>query len=266
MFLKNKLINAISINAYVSDVSQICDINDDAIIDYSDIVKYFNSSVLSPITLRRHKSAIKHAIKNYFYPQLTSIQEAEIDCFFNKIKLKYHDSRKGKTFLSEKEIITLLNNSGPKTKCIIMALYEGALRVSELIKIKITDCVLHGEYVSIDVIGKFNKRRTIYISKKTFDLIVDLYNSRDYLFQTQTGHISRHAVYMAIMRIGYKFKMHIHPHMLRRSFASNNSGKIDICVMSEYMGHASPAYTAKDYIYSRRNILPISSIIGSIWK
>ena len=105
---------------------------------------------------------------------------------------------------------------------------------------------------SVVVLGKGNKERTVYFSVRA-KLMLQEYLARrkggNTLFtisRAPYGPMTPRAVQRMLKKIGERTKglRHIHPHILRHTFASNalNSG-MDITVIQHLLGHTDPKTT-----------------------
>lgn len=129
--------------------------------------------------------------------------------------------------------------------------YASGLRASEIINLKMKDIDFDTRVLSI--IGKGNKQRkipfsktskkylTLYINTLRRELIENENSSKEYVFLNNRGKklTERGLEYIfdqASIKSG--FNLHLHPHILRHSFATNliNNG-LDIRVIQELLGH-----------------------------
>lgn len=141
------------------------------------------------------------------------------------------------TTLREKALVEFLSSSG--------------CRVSELQQLNIEDLDLHER--SVEVLGKGDKRRTIYFSPRAKLFIEQYINSRKdenpALFVSERAPYPRlgvRAIQLEVKRLGEEAKLNrkVHPHLLRHTFATLalNSG-MDITVIQSILGHESVATT-----------------------
>ena len=148
--------------------------------------------------------------------------------------------------LTVEEVELLLKHcNNLKHKCILMALYSGGLRRSELINLKISDIDSQRMLIRITN-SKGNKDRNTLLSEKLLKLLRDYYRyhkPKIWLFEGQGGgqysatsiaNIFRKALRKA------KIDKHATPHTLRHSFATHLLEQgINLRYIQELLGHSS---------------------------
>lgn len=97
-------------------------------------------------------------------------------------KMDYMSKDELKVFMSS---IDLKHKTGYKHYIIFSVLYEAALRVSELINIKVNDLYLIDKNPYIKIIGKGNKERLIYINNSLVSMIEEYMNK----FKIEDGYL-----------------------------------------------------------------------------
>jgi integrase/recombinase XerD len=141
---------------------------------------------------------------------------------------------------------------GVRNKAIIEVMYSSGLRVSELISLKISDCLFNEGFLR--VVGKGSKMRLVPLGQEAqkFMLIYlkdirPLVNvtedSSDVLFLNRRGKgLSRVMIFIVIKEAAQQagiFK-NISPHTLRHSFATHLvEGGADLRAVQEMLGHES---------------------------
>ena len=143
-----------------------------------------------------------------------------------------------------------------KIRLIVTTLVNTGLRISEFINIKNKDIsVYNKDYYRIRILGKRQKERDIYISKKLYDKIKQEYpdNTKiDNLFYTRNfTPYGRKALWKQIKGLFKKYTgKDIHPHSLRHYFidVKVNKEKKNIKAVQYAAGHAS-VKTTLDYTY-----------------
>jgi integrase/recombinase XerD len=206
-----------------------------------------------------------------FYSYLTDTNKFGIESnpleLFESPKLE----RKLPDVLSIEEIDKILNQPdvnqtlGLRDKTILEVLYACGLRVSELINLKISDIIFNDEIVRVT--GKGLKQRIVPIASSALEWIETyLTNSRaflsrphshDVLFLNFRGKmLSRMAIWDIIKKYAEmaKIKKHIHPHIIRHSFATHLlEGGADLRSIQEMLGHSNLSttqiYTHVDITY-----------------
>ncbi|QIW10755.1 site-specific tyrosine recombinase/integron integrase [Francisella sp. LA112445] len=147
-------------------------------------------------------------------------------------------------------------------------LYSCGIRLNELSSIQIKDINIANK--SIRVTGKGNKERVVYFGAKTLiNLkrwldIRDCFNPQsDYLFISQNGsHLTNRSIQKRLEIFAQKYATkHIHPHMLRHSFASHvlDSSK-DLLAVKDLLGHSDISSTQ---IYTHLNFQQLADVFDS---
>ncbi|VAW95085.1 Site-specific tyrosine recombinase XerC [hydrothermal vent metagenome] len=142
-----------------------------------------------------------------------------------------------------------------RDKAILELFYSSGLRLSELVQLDITDYKSAASYVRVT--GKGSKQRDVPVGKqaqqalKTWllrrDELVKMNNSEQALFLGKQGkRISPRTIQkrMSEWAIKQGIDVHVHPHMLRHSFASHileSSG--DLRAVQELLGHSDISTT-----------------------
>lgn len=152
-------------------------------------------------------------------------------------------------------------NSEVKDLLILSILYDSAIRVNELIHLKVKDC-LSTDYKIIRVIGKGNKERQVPLSKNTAKLIkiyiekTKLYYN-DYIFvNKQNARYSAEGInyiinkYISRMKaINKDFNKKVTPHTFRHSRAIHLLEKgLNLISIRDLLGHQDITTTQ---IYAR---------------
>lgn len=153
-----------------------------------------------------------------------------------------------------------------RDKAILELFYSSGLRLSELVNLDLVDIDLNDAVVQVT--GKGNKARRLPVGKKAITAIKQWLKLRgDYvkdeqlaLFISQRGaRLSARSIQkrMRDWAIKQGIDIHVHPHMLRHSFASHmleSSG--DLRAVQELLGHAdistTQIYTHLDFQHLAR--------------
>lgn len=147
-------------------------------------------------------------------------------------------------------------------------LYSCGIRLNELSSIQIKDINMGNK--SVRVIGKGDKERVVYFGSKTLISlkrwldIRDSFNPQsDYLFISQNGtHLTNRSIQKRLEVFAQKYATkHIHPHMLRHSFASHvlDSSK-DLLAVKDLLGHADISSTQ---IYTHLNFQQLADVFDN---
>lgn len=145
--------------------------------------------------------------------------------------------------LSVNEVFALLHQiQNTKHRSVIQLIYSCALRISEVINIKITD--INNGLVFIRG-AKGSKDRMVPIPDETLNLLRTYYKQHKpkvYLFETQFGKYSQTSIRNVFNRARYAAQIlrpKITPHTLRHSRAPHwVENKMDIYHIQELLGHA----------------------------
>jgi integrase/recombinase XerD len=167
----------------------------------------------------------------------------------------YHVSRPKKEkrlpgILTVDEVGLLLQCcSNLKHKCILMTLYSGGLRRSELINLRISDIDSQRMLIRVSH-SKGNKDRYTLLSEKLLKLLRDYYRSykpKYWLFEGQGGGQYSATSVANIFRKAMKqvqIRTHATPHTLRHSFATHLLEQgISLRYIQELLGHSSSKTT-----------------------
>lgn len=147
-------------------------------------------------------------------------------------------------------------------------LYSCGIRLSELSSIQLTDISFSQK--SVRVIGKGNKERIAYFGNKTLDNLnrwLQIRNTlnpqSDYLFISRDGnHLTNRSIQKRLEIFAQKYaSRHIHPHMLRHSFASHvlDSSR-DLLAVKDLLGHADISSTQ---IYTHLNFQQLADVFDN---
>ncbi|APC96642.1 site-specific tyrosine recombinase/integron integrase [Francisella frigiditurris] len=130
-------------------------------------------------------------------------------------------------------------------------IYSCGIRLSELSGLTISKIDFSQQ--SLRVLGKGNKERVVYFGTKTNNTLKKWINIReeynpktDYLFINNKGeHLSNRSIQKRLEIFAKKYaSKHIHPHMLRHSFATHllESSK-DLLAVKKLLGHSDISST-----------------------
>lgn len=163
-------------------------------------------------------------------------------------KINKKDSRHP---LTHEQLETLRNACKTyREKALIEFLYSTGCRVSEAEQIDVTDVDFERRCVSI--VGKGNKRRTIYFSVKARLLLRHYFDERKggtALFcctRHPYARLGTRSIQKLLKQLGTRagISRRVYPHVLRHTFASHmlNAG-MEITVIQRLMGHATVGTT-----------------------
>tara|TARA_Y100001960_G_C14667105_1_gene823898 strand:- start:137 stop:1168 length:1032 start_codon:yes stop_codon:yes gene_type:complete len=159
-------------------------------------------------------------------------------------------------FLSEKETEDLIASndvstpSGLRDRAIIELLYGAGLRVSELVKIKLSD--LNFEDKQVFVTGKGDKSRICLFGNPAANILRQYIEigrkeistkTSEYLFINHFGEqLSTRSVQRLVKKSGIKadIQQPVYPHLLRHTFATHMlDNDADLRIVQHLLGHSS---------------------------
>jgi integrase/recombinase XerD len=255
------------IKQYQNDLKLFNEWTNDRPVNVETLQEYFDKMIIdgkAPATIQRHRAAIKKSITIMMGDRLTLAQRAQLDQFFKEVRAPKRDmSVMPEKTLSKTEYRELIARAGYKTGLIIQSLYWTAARVSELVSIRLTDCTVTKNGVTIRIIGKGSRERTVYLSLDLFDKIRAAYRGETYLFETGDGqHMKPISAATMIKRAGKKIgRPDLHPHMMRHSWASLSlEAGVSLPKVSGYLGHSNLQTTTKFYLHGKPDMLEINAV------
>lgn len=202
------------------------------------------------------------AIKSYMW------FAAENDVALQSIAINVSKTPPCKTAKKESEILeddalaalfSLPQNTklGLRDRTIMIMLYDTAVRINELLSIKLRDLNISGKNPYVLVHGKGNKERIVALAEKTVTHLqnyLKVYHQNpgtdDYLFYTvikgKTDKMSPGNVERLIQRyankvreLGIEIPQKVYPHMFRRTRATNlYRGGVELELVSKILGHS----------------------------
>ncbi|GAB4488335.1 MAG: site-specific tyrosine recombinase XerD [Thermodesulfovibrionales bacterium] len=160
--------------------------------------------------------------------------------------------------LSVADVMTLLRTSctGPtalRDAAMVELLYASGLRVSELVKVRLSD--VHFDAGFIRVLGKGSKERIVPVNTGTLAKLKQYAvqerpeilgrRSSAYLFVTRRGtSMTRQRFWQTLKALGRKAGIPLSPHTLRHCFATHLlEGGADLRSVQKMLGHADIATT-----------------------
>lgn len=263
-----------TVNSYTNDLNQVAqflttkNINSFKNCEKKDIYEFLETLSemgLSPKTRIRYISALRT-----FYKFL--VDEYSINNFMTTIESPKPEKTLP-TSLTYPQVSKILdipdttNKAGLRDRAMLETLYACGLRVSELINLRLQNLLLENDIIR--VLGKGSKERIVPIgdsAKKWIELYLNRSRtiiskkgvSEDYLFLNLRG---KKFTRMGIWKIIDKFakaaeiEIHVHPHMLRHSFATHLlEGGADLRAVQEMLGH-SDITTTQIYTHVDREFI-----------
>lgn len=150
------------------------------------------------------------------------------------------------TVLTREEISSMLSSTAnPKHRLLLKLIYSCGLRVSEAVKIKVTDLDLDNRTLHIRC-GKGKQDRIVPIPQSLCQEIRKFIlpsNQNPYIFTSRPGrggHLTTMSVSMIVKKAAGRASINkpVHPHTLRHSFATHLLDQgTDIRYIQEFLGH-----------------------------
>lgn len=164
--------------------------------------------------------------------------------------------------LDEEDIKSIFSQvENPKHRLILYMAYSSGLRVSEVVRIKLTDIHRKSMQIRIEQ-SKGRKDRMVVLSKKVLTLMEEYYRQykpQEYLFEGQFGGpYSIRSAQMIFRRFKQKAKVNIKGgiHLLRHSFATHLLEQgADLRLVQQQLGHSNVKTTQiYTHVTEKRNL------------
>jgi site-specific recombinase XerD len=232
---------------------------------FKEFTKYFNGYDLMAITPHQINAYLLELIESRKIS--TSQQNQRINAikfYYEKVlerEREYYQLNRPRkestlpTVLTLKEVNMIFQlTKNQKHKCILMTIYSGGLRRSELINLKVED--IDSKRMLMKICGaKGKKDRFTLLSEKLLHELREYYLAympRTWLFEGQHGKQYSGTSIEKIFREAIKrtpIRKHVTPHSLRHSFATHLLEQgINLRYIQELLGHASTKTTE---VYTR---------------
>jgi len=232
--------------------------NNDLSLNELSIENYYiwlrDQSGNSHATIKIKRSAVKYAINNVLdMTEIFSTEEyVKIKRLLERLDKKIPVKSKQKTAVSHEKIITdqeldiLMDNTRDTIlRPFIFFLHSTGMRIGETCSIKLSDCIVKGNYVSIDVIGKGDKPRTVTCPIEPFNYAKDYFKGSVYLFEHNSKIYDKRYITTRLSVIGKRvLGKNVHAHMFRHTYISKNiDGGLLPKRIADNVGHSSTAIT-----------------------
>ena len=221
-------------------------------------IRYYLALLSQEKVLKESTMATNFSVLKSFFSWLSNEEMIDKDPM-KKLKTPSLNKRDLRFALTGEELEKVRNACTEKRqKALVEFLSSSGCRVSELQMLNIRDLDMNERAVT--VLGKGDKKRTVYFSARAKLFMQEYINSRTdgnpALFVSMRSPFNRlgvRAFQLEIKKLGEKAGINrdIHPHLLRHTFATLalNSG-MDITVIQSILGHSSVATTQ---IYATMN-------------
>ena len=159
-----------------------------------------------------------------------------------EVPIKKKEKSLPKVISKEKIMAMIENTSNLKHKLVIKFLYSSGLRLQELINLKRKDIDFDRNIIHI-VNDKGNKDRITLLSNSIKLDLLKYYSTTnfktEYVFEGRKEKYSKKSIQRILVDAGNKINIHIHPHMLRHSFATHLlENGTDIRHIQKLLGHS----------------------------
>ena len=259
-----------TLNAYISDLKKLisfCENKDLTTLTKTVILEFINNLNTLGLT-PRSTARIISSLKTFYKQQIlneTMDANPMQSIKTPKLSKKLPDVLSYDEILKMMEFIDFTKLAGERDKTIVMLLYGGGLRVSELVLLKVNDLFVDEGFIKVK--GKGSKERLVPIGAKTINQVsyyVESYrnkvaksDSKNYLILNQRGgSLSRVSVFNLIKKLAVEagIKKAISPHTLRHSFATTLiEAGANLRAVQQMLGHESitttEIYTHLDKAY-----------------
>ena len=259
-----------TLNAYISDLKKLisfCENKSLTTLTKTIILEFINNLNtlgLSPRSTARIISSLKTFYKQQILNETMDANPMQ-SIKTPKLSKKLPDVLSYDEILKMMEFIDFTKLAGERDKTIVMLLYGGGLRVSELVLLKVNDLFVDEGFIKVK--GKGSKERLVPIGAKTINQVsyyVESYrnkvakpDSKNYLILNQRGgSLSRVSVFNLIKKLAVEagIKKAISPHTLRHSFATTLiEAGANLRAVQQMLGHESitttEIYTHLDKAY-----------------
>jgi len=202
---------------------------------------------------------------------------ADKDISAQSVALAISQIKPCKKILKEKDILSTtalaaILSAPPQTRiglrdrAIMVTLYDSAVRLSELLGIRLGDMILEGEYPYVFIRGKGNRERTVMLTERSVGHLKEYIrvhhansSHEAFLFSTtikgKTDKMSSGNVQRLLKQYGSIARENcadmpesVHPHMLRRTRATNlYQDGVPLELISAALGHAKMETTKLHY-------------------
>jgi integrase/recombinase XerD len=216
-------------------------------------------------TINKKINSLK--VYNDFLRTKGVVEESFIELKRDRIKIAA-GSEESVDVLSEEQVEKLLfyvedrRKVSTRNKLIVYLLLYTGVRVSELVGIRIADI----DFLTSQLIvanGKGGKRREIGLRQDVLQLVrqymkeersESVFHHSGYLLVSQRAEkMHRDAVRDWLSKISKELGFHLHPHLLRHTFATLLLKKgVSLAIISKICGHLSVHVTAKYYIQTTK--------------
>lgn len=212
----------------------------------------------SPTSLVPMLAAVKKALRGAAKELATAKEAAAFSEALRLVKAPKKASKaiRREFVLTKAEEQAVLAIMTPRDALLFRFLLATGCRISETLGIKIADCKQDGRMYRVSLLGKGNKAREVRISAELYDSIREVYDGKEWLFETASGkQLYRDYAYRRISQaVLHATGKHFSPHGCRHTFATRAIGQTaKIEAVSKYLGHANAGITLSMYVHESLN-------------
>jgi len=161
--------------------------------------------------------------------------------------------------VSTAEFVRLMDGArSDRQRRFLEVLWSTGLRISEMLGIKLDDCAVEGSVVTVRIMGKGRKERTVYLTAVMYNRVRECFSGGLFLFETGTGrrysrsYVSNQIGKLTLAILGRRLSAH----KLRHSFATRKIRETgNVGGVSRYLGHSDIAITLR--IYDHNTLSPV---------
>jgi len=244
------------------DMKDYHDITGKAVMDFQYYLK--QQRLNSGASMNRKLFTLRSYSK---YLKLENIPNVGTLPFYHVLKCRQGYNTQANA-LSKQQVKVLFNSIdrntmlGVRDYAVYAMMYKLGLRVGEVYQLNLTDVNLENSHITVH--GKGNKRRTLHLDVEMTTILSHWIAVRKQFLNHDTSKalfISKKGNRLAIRTMEDNFKKIINKlnlkqhvkvtcHTLRHSFASHlNDEDVDVLVIQDLLGHATPRTTANYYIH-----------------
>lgn len=273
------LLNYLKTIGIKAEKLEIADITKDKIVGFLD---YLENDRHNSIVTRNSRLAAIHSFFKYLqyeYPDYIDEYIKILNIPFKKTKTKQMSYLTVEEMKKLVDVIDTSTEYGYRDYMIILLMYESAVRVSELINVRLIDFRFSKPY-SMKIIGKGNKQRYVPLSQEFVEKMNKYISSlnhkkleTDFLFTNHSnnkltragiGHILNKYVTMARNNNPSLFKENVSPHTLRHTKAMHLlQDDVNLVYIRDILGHSSIQTTE---IYARADSARLREAIEKSYK
>ncbi len=231
-----------TVSGYAGDLSSFIGYFESKSIDNKGIFEYINENLIGKYksaTINRKLSSIRSFLKF-----ISKYEELKVS--YRDIKNVKH-SRDVPQYTEFEKLLPAFTKD--RNGLIVLLMYAGGLRVSELSDLRISDIFFDSGFLRVK--GKGSKERIVPIDKNTVKLLNSYIqnerityvkpNSKDFLFLSNRGYkLTRQALWKIVKKKFLILGIDIHPHSLRHLFATHMiENGASLRAVQEMLGHES---------------------------